>query len=106
MNLTELLDRPIAYHRCFVTLTGSVKGAIMLSQAFYWQARAKQDDGWWYKTAEEWTEETGLTQHEQRSARRDCAKWLLSDLRGVPATLYWKLDEDALMSDLLPPAVQ
>ena len=100
MKITELLDRPIAFHRVFVTLTGSVKAAIMLSQAVYWQPRAKQADGWWYKTADEWEEETGLTRHEQDQARKDCAKYLKSDLRGVPATLYWHIDEDALQADL------
>lgn len=100
MRVTEILDRPIAFHRVFVTLTGSVKAAIMLSQAVYWQPRAKQADGWWFKTAEDWEEETGLTRHEQDRARKDCAKYLKSDLRGVPATLYWKVDEDALMADL------
>lgn len=100
MKITELLDRPIAFHRVFVTLTGSVKAAIMLSQAVYWQPRAKQVDGWWYKTANEWEEETGLTRHEQDQARKDCAKYLKSDLRGIPATLYWHVDEDALQADL------
>lgn len=100
MNTLDLLDRPIAYHRVFVTLTGSVKAAVLLSQAVYWQKRAKQADGWWYKTAEEWTDETGLTKHEQDTARRDCEKYLKTDLRGIPATLYWKVDEEALSKDL------
>jgi hypothetical protein len=101
MGILELLDRPIAYHRCFVTLTRSVKAAVMLSQAVYWQPRSKQEDGWWYKTAEEWQEETGLSRHEQEKARKDCEKYLKSDLRGVPATLYWHVDEEALREDLL-----
>jgi len=100
MNALELLDRPIAYHRVFVTLTGSVKAAVLLSQAVYWQKRAKQADGWWYKTAEEWTEETGLSKHEQDTARRDCEKYLKTDLRSVPATLFWHVDEEALSQAL------
>jgi hypothetical protein len=100
MNLTELLDRPIAYHRVFVTLTGSVKAAILLSQALYWQKRAKQDDGWWYKTAEEWQEETGLTRHELDTARRDCEKYLKTDLRDAPARMYWRVDEEELSNSL------
>lgn len=96
MKITQLLDRPIAYHRVFVTLTGSVKAAILLSQAMYWQQRAKQKDGWWYKSADEWEEETGLTRHEQQTARKDCEPFLMADLRGVPATLYWKVNETAI----------
>ena len=61
VNALNLLDRPIAYHRVFVTLTGSVKAAVLLSQAVYWQKRAKQTDGWWYKTAEDWEDETVLS---------------------------------------------
>lgn len=101
MNIIDLLDRPIAYHRVFATLTGSVKAAVFLSQAVYWQKRAKQADGWWYKTAEEWEEETGLSRHEQDTARKACEKYLKSDLRSVPATLFWKVDEEALSADLL-----
>ena len=101
MNILDLLDRPIAYHRVFVTLTKSVKAAVLLSQAVYWQKRANQADGWWYKTAEEWQEETGLTKHEQDTARRDCEPYLTSDLRGVPATLYWKIDEEKLTNALI-----
>src|SRR3990172_5324235 len=100
MNITDLLDRPIAYHRVFVTLTGSVKAAILLSQAMYWQKRARQADGWWYKTAEEWQEETGLPRHEQDTARRDAEKYLKTDLRDAPARLYWHVDEDTLFSAL------
>lgn len=100
METLELFDRPIAFHRVFVTLTGSVKAAVLLSQALYWQKRAKQADGWWYKTAKEWTEETGLTKREQDTARRECEKYLNTDLRGIPATLYWQVNEEALRADL------
>lgn len=100
MKIAQILDRPIAYHRIFVTLTGSVKAAVMLSQALYWQPRSRQKDGWWYKTAEEWEEETGLTRHEQATARKDCEPFLMAELRGVPATLYWKVNEDAISSAL------
>lgn len=101
MKITELLDRPIAYHRVFVTLTGSVKAAILLSQAVYWQKRARQKDGWWYKTAEEWEDETGLTRHELDRARKAAEKYLMTDVRDVPPRLYWKVDDDALSDDLL-----
>jgi hypothetical protein len=101
VKISQILDRPIAFHRVFVTLTGSVKAAILLSQAMYWQSRATQKDGWWYKTAEDWQEETGLTRREQERARQDCSKYLKTDLRGVPATLFWQVDEEALTTDLI-----
>lgn len=101
MNITQLLDRPIAYHRIFVTLTRSIKAAVLLSQAIYWQKRARQADGWWYKTAEEWEEETGLTRHELDGARKASEKYLKTDIRDVPPRLYWKVDTESLSADLL-----
>lgn len=73
-QLLELLDRPIAFHRCFVTLTGSITAALMLSQALYWQQRTKHDGGWWFKKQEEWTDETGLSRREQENARQSLRK--------------------------------
>jgi len=116
-QLLQLLDRPIAFHRCFVTLTGSVTAALMLSQALYWQQRAKSDDGWWFKTRDDWTEETGMSRREQEGARKKLRNLgiLREDLRGVPATLWYKVDETRLLevianlsntvvSDSSPPA--
>ena len=100
-NITDLLDRPIAYHRIFVALTGSVKAAILLSQAIYWQKRSRHKDGWWYKTVEEWGDETGLSRRELDTARRDCEKYLKTDLRDSPARLYLKVDEETLSNDLV-----
>ena len=74
---------------------------MLLSQACYWQPRAKQQDGFWYKTTEEWEEETGLSRHEQKKARKDCEKYLMVELRGIPATNFYRVDEDALLADLL-----
>ncbi len=39
VNLVELLDRPIAFHRPFVELGLGVTGALFLSQALYWSRR-------------------------------------------------------------------
>lgn len=66
----DLLDRPIAFHRCLVTITGSITAALLLSQGIYWGRRSKERDGWFYKTQEEWTEETGMSRAEQETARR------------------------------------
>ena len=33
--ISQFLDRPIAYHRSFVTLGAGITGAVMLSQAVY-----------------------------------------------------------------------
>lgn len=70
MNLLDLLDRPIAFHRSFVTLTGHINAALMLSQAVYWSRRTNSGDGSFYKSRDEWADETGLTHEQQESARK------------------------------------
>lgn len=70
MSLLKLLDRPITFHRVFVDITGSINAALMLSNAVYWTNRLPNErEGWFHKTREEWTAETGLTRHEQERAR-------------------------------------
>lgn len=74
MNLLELLDRPISFHRPLVDITGSVTAALMLSQAIYWTRRTADPDGWFYKTQDEWKSETGLSRSEQEGARKALLK--------------------------------
>lgn len=100
-EILDDIDRPIAFRRALVRLTGSVKAALMLSQAIYWEERVTREDGWFYKSIEEWQEETGLSRYAQETARKKCRKYLLSDLRGLPAQLYWKVDREVLKADLL-----
>ena len=101
-HLLKLLDRPIAFHRCFVTLTGSVTAALMLSQALYWQRRCKDPEGWWYKTRDDWAEETGLSRYEQEGARKRLRKLgvMQEHLRGVPATIWYRVNEERLLEGL------
>jgi hypothetical protein len=101
LSLENLLDRPIAFHRCFVTLTGSVPAALMLSQAIYWSRRTRKD-GWFYKSQKDWEEETGLTRREQDTARRSlkATGFWEEDLRGVPATRYFRVAVEKLLSSL------
>jgi hypothetical protein len=99
--MLDLIDRTIAYRRELATLTGSVQAGLMLSQALYWQERAVRQDGWWYKTIDAWEEETGLSRREQETARKKSRKYLHSELRDVPARLYYKIDREALRADLM-----
>ena len=99
-SMLTLLDRPIAFHRCFVDLTRKVAGALLLSQAIYWQRRCESKDGWWWKTAEDWLEETGLHRKEFESARRSCAPFLQHERRDIPAKCYYRVDLDEVQSRL------
>jgi len=92
--------RPIAFHRCFVKLTGSVHAALMLSQALYWlnperqgQGRGK-DEGWFWKTREQWEAELGLSRWEQETARKQLRLtkfWKEKDKR-LEHRIYFSVD--------------
>jgi hypothetical protein len=101
MDFTGLLDRPIAFHRCFVPIAGGVAGAVFLSQLLYWARRIPSErDGWMWKSGKEWEEETGLRRGEQESARkklRDVGV-LQEERKGVPARLHFRLDVNKLAS--------
>jgi hypothetical protein len=101
----ELLQRPIAYHRIFAKIAGGVTVGVMLSQAWYWtnNPSARARGGWFYKSAEEWEEETGLTRREQLTARDKLKKRGLIEekLAGVPATLHFRVDVEKLFDAML-----
>jgi len=96
---TSVFDRPIAFQRGFVSLGCGITGALMLSQAVYWSKRTSDPDGWFYKTAKEWEEETGLTRCEQETARARLNNIgvLQEKKQGVPCKLYYRVDFKALL---------
>ncbi|MCI0667555.1 MAG: hypothetical protein L0Y43_05830, partial [Methylococcaceae bacterium] len=80
-------------------MTGSAKAALFLSQAIYWQRRMSgKNDGWWYKTREDWTRKTGLTRREQETARKKLRKVgiLQEERRGMPARVWYRVNDEAL----------
>jgi hypothetical protein len=91
-------DRPIAFHRAYVTITGSVTAALFLSQAAYWARRTKDADGWFHKTRDEWEAETGLTRREQETARQRLRQLGIIEehLRDTPARLFYRVNSDRL----------
>lgn len=106
MALTDLLSRPVAYHRVFRAITGNTVAAIMLSQALYWQHivdRGKGGkNGWWYKSGADWNEELGLNRSEQETARKILITGglLKTEKRGVPARMWYHLDLNFLEKKL------
>jgi len=89
-----LFDRPIAYRPVLARVGGSVTAGIMLAQAIYWTPRGDDPEGWFYKTQQEWEHETALTRSEWINARKALrATGVLEErLRGVPATLHYRVD--------------
>lgn len=103
MSTIELLSRPIAFHRAFVDLGLGITGALMLSQCMYWRARTSNPDGWFYKSQQDWEEETGMNRREQERARKALKSIgvLEEKRRGVPARMYFRVNEEALEKALL-----
>ncbi|POA21543.1 hypothetical protein C1886_04525 [Pseudomonas sp. FW300-N1A1] len=102
MTFQELLDRPIAFQRAFVTLGVGITGALMLSQAIYWSNRTDNTEGWFYKTMEEWEAETGMTRSEQESARKKLVKiGAIEEMKkGVPCRLFYRVNIAAIHANL------
>lgn len=101
-QLLHLLDRPVAFQRAFVRLGAGVTGALLLSQLVYWQNR--MDGQWFYKTQADLEEETGLTRYEQEGARKKLVALgvLEEQKKGIPAKLYFRVNEQILTAQLLP----
>jgi hypothetical protein len=97
--LLEVFDIPVSFHRCLVPITGGVTPALMLSQAI-WTSQALEPaaDGWFLRSQEQWTQETGLSRWEQETARRALRRaGLLEERRlGMPAKLWFRVRADAV----------
>ena len=97
--LLEVFDIPVSFHRCLVPITGGVTAALMLSQAIWTtQTIERAADGWFSKSRDEWTEETGLSRWEQETARRALrSAGVLEERRvGVPAKLWFRVRPEAV----------
>ena len=97
--LLEVFDIPVSFHRCLVPITGGVTSALMLSQAIWiTQALDPEADGWFIRSQEQWTLETGLSRWEQETARRALRRSGLIEERraGIPAKLWFRVCPEAV----------
>lgn len=102
--LAKLLkDKPIAYHPVLARIAGKATGGILLGQLTYWHGvmdakYGKTWDGWFYKSAEELEEETGLTRWELETARKRLVQLGLIEFKnaGRPRKSYYKVSLDAI----------
>ena len=106
-RLKALLDGDyITYFPSLTPLCGSHKAAALLSVALAWSRNwlrhQPERGGWFWKTRAEWQRETGLSRHEQESARRAlvAAGLLLEKRHGMPARLHFRVDLDRLATRL------
>ncbi len=86
--------------RVFISLTqNDIWSAIFLSQCLYWSNRTH--DGWFYKTAEDWEREIGISRRGLERARSTLKGIVQTELRGMPAKTYYRVNEDALIDALV-----
>lgn len=83
------------------------KAALFLAHLIYkhsyWQARGElEPDGSFYNVSEDIEEETGLTRYMRLNATKKlkAAGFLTTYERGMPCTLYYKIQDDAIESFL------
>ncbi|MEN4984531.1 hypothetical protein [Acinetobacter modestus] len=106
LSLIRLIDamneRPVAFNRHYVALGCGINGALMLSQMVYWSKKSNAD-GWFYKTIDQWEEETGLSRYEQEGARKKLRDlgFIIELKKGVPCKVHFKVDQDALYKALI-----
>ena len=94
------LGRPVMYWPSLCPVVGGVNATIFLCHLLWWSDKGDDPDGWIYKTQDAITAETGLTRREQDTARAKLIDLGLVEIdrRGVPATLYYRVDFDKLES--------
>lgn len=100
MSLTASLasvGRAVAYYPRLSKFFGSVNASIFFSQLHYWQSRSSSDLGV-FKTAEEWTEETGLSYREQATARKALVDggFLVETHKRLQHRVYYSLNLEAI----------
>jgi hypothetical protein len=100
--LPHVFNKPIAFHRILAEVAGSVNGGVFLSQAMYWSNIKTAQDGWFYKTSQDWEVETFLSRREQETVRRQLVRiGVLEERRaGIPAKLYFRINGDVLLKML------
>lgn len=107
--MLELMTRPVAFHPALARAAGSAAAGLFLSQLFYWHEKGRHPDGWIYKDHKEWTDETYLTQDEQRGARKALEKQRIievSDVRRLgidkyKSTLAFRINFEQLQKCIL-----
>jgi hypothetical protein len=101
-DLRTILTRPIAFHRLFAAVGGSVGAGVFLSQLFYWSERTESPEGWVYKSAEDWFEETMLSRRELDTVRKALKQQGVVEekLSGVPPITHYRINWDNLFESL------
>jgi len=93
-------DRAIPYYPVLAKALKSTTTALFIRQCIYWSERTKDPEGWFWKSYEEWFEETGFTSDQVRLARKRAKnKGLLEDdHRRKEHKIYYRVDVEAVIN--------
>lgn len=90
--------------RPFITMTGSLEAALLLSQIMYWSDRSTMKDGWFAKTYIEWGEELTLTQYQVSKAVKALADFgvetKIKKFKDVP-TLHYRINPSVFINRVM-----
>lgn len=100
-------QKTVGFYPVIAKALGSAPAAIMVSQAFFWQYKAKfgspiviDGEQYFSKTVAEWYEETSVSESAQRLARSILTKHgiMVEKLAGLPASMHFRVDINALVA--------
>ena len=86
----------ISISRPFAEFMGSLQDGAILSQMVFWSDKGRANDGWFYKTYDEWREELVVTKYAVSTLSKKLVKLGLLEtkvkkVKGTP-TVHYKLD--------------
>lgn len=86
--------RVVQFYPALRPLLGSASAVLFFGQALYWSDKTDNEYGWFWKTEEQWEDETSLSRREQETARRLLRQVgvLREEFRGIPRKLWFRLD--------------
>lgn len=86
-------NQTVVSARMVQALNGNGNAAIMLSQLLFWARQKADEDGWFYRTADQMQKRCGLGEKAQRNAAETLSDLGLveTDLRGMPAKKHYRV---------------
>lgn len=93
-NINIYFDRVISFPPILAKITGSINAALFLAQSIYWSNRSSEKDGTFWKTQNEWEEETTLSRFQQESCRNSLRELgVLEEIKkGLPCKIFFKIN--------------
>lgn len=89
-------ENTIGVPRAYVRLMNSLEGGVFLSQLIFWSDKGGREDGWFYKTYQEWWDDINLSEYEVRKwakvlTRQGVLETKVMRANGSP-TVHYRLD--------------